>query len=108
MIIDSSAVDQIGDAYDKIGWDSTYGYGLASAFRALLAVSRGDPNNDHTINMSDITYLINFLYKGGPIPVPDRLMGDAFCDGILNIHDIQYLINYLYKAGPAPIICFKY
>ncbi|MCX6829997.1 MAG: S8 family serine peptidase [candidate division Zixibacteria bacterium] len=108
MIINSSAVDGIGDSYDSVGWDPAYGYGLASAFRALLAVSRGDPNNDHTINMSDITYLINFLYKGGPAPVPDRLMGDVFCDGILNIHDIQYLINYLYKGGPAPIICFKY
>ncbi len=88
--------------------DPGYGYCLASAFRALLAVSRGDANNTGNINLADVTYLIEFLYHQGPAPVPDTLMGDALCNGIVNIKDVTYIINYLYEGGPAPVICFKY
>jgi len=108
MIIDSSAIDGIGDYYDEPGFDVTYGYGLASALRALLAVCRGDANNDAAINMLDATYTIDFLYKGGPAPEPDILMADADGNGQLNLLDITYIVNYLYKGGPPPPISFEY
>jgi len=74
----------------------------------LLAVCRGDANNDGEINMLDITYIINYKYKGGPAPEPDILMGDANCNGKIDILDITGLVNYLYKGGDAPRICFEY
>ena len=62
----------------------------------------GDANNIPPVNILDITYLINFLYKGGPAP---PCSGEGNANGIcpINILDITYLINYLYKGGPAPI-----
>jgi serine protease len=108
MVIDSSAMDGIGDNYDSVGWDPVYGYGLANAFRALLAVVRGDVNNDKIINIIDINYLLNFLYRNGPPLQPDVRVGDADCDGRTVILDVGYLIDYLYKGGPKPQICFKY
>jgi uncharacterized protein (TIGR02145 family) len=63
----------------------------------------GDVNNTGTVNIQDLTYLINFLYKGGPAPF---CCGDVNGSGAVNIADITYLINYLYKGGPAPV-CFK-
>ncbi|MBN2227659.1 MAG: S8 family serine peptidase [candidate division Zixibacteria bacterium] len=110
-IIDSSAVDGIGDQYDTPGWDDAYGYGLANAFRALLAVSRGDANNDGTVDPLDIWYLIDYIYTNGyqqGEPVPHLLMGDANCDTDVNLLDILLLIGYLYNNGDAPPICFKY
>jgi Zinc carboxypeptidase/Immune inhibitor A-like, MAM domain/Dockerin type I domain len=62
----------------------------------------GDANGSRVVNIQDITFLINFLYKGGQPPVPTQA-GDANGDGITNIKDITYLINYLYKGGPIPI-----
>jgi hypothetical protein len=62
----------------------------------------GDANKDKIVNIKDITYLINFLYKGGLAPDPMQA-GDANGDGIVNIRDVTYLINYLYKGGPIPI-----
>ncbi|SYZ71984.1 putative Subtilisin [Candidatus Zixiibacteriota bacterium] len=109
MIIDSSAIDQIGDTLEDIpGFDFAYGYGLASASRALLAVVRGDADNSGAIDILDVSYLINFLYKSGPPPQPDDRVGDANCDGAVNIKDIAYLLQYLYHSGPKPQICFKY
>ena len=61
----------------------------------------GDANNDQKLNVSDVIYLINYLFKGGPTPIPLEA-GDANCDSNTNVSDVIYLINYLFKGGPAP------
>ena len=63
----------------------------------------GDVNNDKKINALDITYLINYLYKGEPAPFPEPKLGDVNNDKKINALDITYLINYLYKGGSPPI-----
>ncbi|MCX6828711.1 MAG: PKD domain-containing protein [candidate division Zixibacteria bacterium] len=61
----------------------------------------GDANGSGITNIADVTFIINFLYKGGPPPVPPA-SGDLNKSGNINIQDVTYLINYLYKSGPAP------
>lgn len=63
---------------------------------------RGDANNDSKVNVTDVIYLINYLFKGGPVPQLIMEAGDAKCDGNTNITDVIYIINYLFKGGPAP------
>jgi hypothetical protein len=67
----------------------------------ILSGLCGDVNNNGTVNILDVTYLINYLYKGGP-PPPIPYLAD--CNGKvgLNILDVTYLVNYLYKGGPPP------
>jgi len=66
----------------------------------------GNCNGDGATNILDVTYLINYVYKGGPPPIPYRLCsGDPNCNCVVNILDITYLINFLYKGGPAPCTC---
>jgi len=67
----------------------------------LTGLLRGDVNRDGVINMSDVVYLINYLFIGGPAPDPLEL-GDANCDGVVNGADVVYLINYLFIGGPPP------
>jgi len=62
---------------------------------------RGDANGDGKINSADVSYLINYLFIGGPAPQPWQA-GDANCDGKINSADVSYLINYLFVGGPAP------
>lgn len=71
---------------------------------------RGDANTDGSISISDVIFLINYLFKGGPPPDP-LLLGDANCckEGERNceeinisVSDVVYLINYLFKGGTAP------
>ncbi|MCK4223768.1 MAG: carboxypeptidase regulatory-like domain-containing protein [candidate division Zixibacteria bacterium] len=61
----------------------------------------GDVNTDGIIDLGDIVYLINYLFKGGPAPDPIE-SGDCNCDEIVDLGDLVYLINYLYKQGPPP------
>jgi hypothetical protein len=61
----------------------------------------GDADGSGEINLLDITYLINYIYKGGPEPLPYD-SGDSNGNGMINILDVTYLINYIYKGGPEP------
>jgi len=61
----------------------------------------GDAGGDETVNILDVTYLINYLYKGGPAPeYPEA--ADVNSDAVINILDVTYLINFLYRDGPEP------
>ena len=61
----------------------------------------GDANRTESINLLDVSFLVNYLYRGGPPPYP-ATAGDADCNGRINILDVSYLISYLYKGGPEP------
>jgi TolB protein len=61
----------------------------------------GDADSSGTINVSDVIYLINYLFRGGPAPEP-RIAGDCNNDGRVSVSDVVYLINYLLKGGPEP------
>ena len=63
--------------------------------------NRGDANADGKVNVTDVIYLINYLFRGGPPPVEIE-QGDANCDGKISITDVIYLINYMFKGGPVP------
>ncbi len=63
----------------------------------------GDVNDDNLINIFDITYLISYLYMGGPDPLPDKEAGDMDGNNEIEIFDITYLIGYLYRSGPDPM-----
>jgi Dockerin type I domain/Right handed beta helix region len=61
----------------------------------------GDVNGDGVVNIKDITYLIDYLYKHGPAPIRIDL-ADVNASGKVNIQDITYIMKYLYLGGPAP------
>ncbi len=64
----------------------------------------GDVNGDGKIDLGDIVYLINYLYRDGSPPEcnPVIACGDVNSDEEVDIGDVVYLINYLYKDGPPP------
>lgn len=63
----------------------------------------GDANGDCNVNVLDITFLINFIYKHGSSP-DAAFEGDIDGNCRVNILDVTYLINSLYKNGPTPAI----
>ncbi len=64
-------------------------------------ISTGDVYVDGKINVSDVIFLINYLFKNGPAPDP-LLKGDVTADSLVNVQDIFHLINYLFRNGMQP------
>ncbi len=62
---------------------------------------RGDANGDGAIDLGDVVYLLNYLFKNDVPPDPLEA-GDANCDGIVDLGDVVYLLNYLFKNGDPP------
>jgi len=54
--------------------------------------------------VTDLVFLVDYIFKGGP-PPPVLAAGDANgLDGdLINVADLSYLVDYLFKGGPPPI-----
>ena len=61
----------------------------------------GDASKDGIVDVADVVYLINYLYRSGPAPDPPQ-SADVWPDQVLDISDLVFLLNYLYRHGPAP------
>lgn len=61
----------------------------------------GDCTCDRKIDLADVIFLLNYLFKEGSPPCP-LCIGDANCDGVVDLGDVVYLLNYLFRGGPAP------
>ncbi|HWR82815.1 MAG TPA: FlgD immunoglobulin-like domain containing protein [Candidatus Deferrimicrobium sp.] len=63
----------------------------------------GDVNDDGTVNIEDMTYLIAFLFSGGPAPVPHMCVADIDASGGVNVSDLTWLVAFLFTQGAAPL-----
>jgi len=61
----------------------------------------GDCDEDGAVDLGDLMFLSNFLFKRGPAPIP-LCRGDFNGDTKVNFTDVLYAINYFFKMGPAP------
>jgi hypothetical protein len=64
---------------------------------------RGDANGDGAIDIGDIVFLVNFIFKHGPAPDPME-SGETNCDDYLDIGDVVNIIYYVYQTWP-PFAC---
>ncbi len=85
----------------KMGIGFWYG-AEAGPLGPLCTDKPGDANGDSKINLQDIIFKVNYLFKGGPKPSP-FCRGDDNADTKINLQDIIYEVNYLFKGGPAPV-----
>jgi hypothetical protein len=86
--------------------NNTFGWGILDAWAAIHyqfipPYVHGDPNSDNIVNISDVVYLIQYIFAGGPAPSPLQ-SGDVNCDTMVNISDAVYLIQFIFSGGPAP------
>ena len=76
-------------------------YGL-QGYVNTAAFEHGDVNADGSVAISDVVYLVNYLFKSGPEPIPLET-GDVNGNNEATISDAVYLVNYLFKSGNPPI-----
>ncbi len=79
----------------------TYEPDVFSGFFALKDVLRGDFFDDGERNISDLTQLVDYLFRGGPEPVTVQA-GDVNRTFFIDVSDVNYLVDFLFRGGSAP------
>lgn len=100
----SLAVDNRGNVYvtgRSIGRSAGSDYLTIKYNKFGCAAWAGDANGDNSVDLNDILYELNSIFKAGPNPDP-FCQGDANADGNILLTDIVYLINFIFKSGPSP------
>ena len=91
----NSTIQTVEVTYEDTNYDSYINEGNDVAIDNVQLADqalRGDINGDGTVNVADVTPLVDFLLYGTPIPNPD---GDCNMDGNINVTDVAELIDYL-------------
>jgi hypothetical protein len=101
----------------NFGWDHVYEYmnmyvynlygDPAMAIEGAVPITIcGDVNRDYNVEISDVVYLVNYLFRNGDLPQcppePYITCADANCDAEVTVADVVYMINYLFKNGSPP------
>ena len=84
-------------ATNRLGYDT-----LSVNTFSFIAYIRGDADGNGKINLLDVSFIINALYRGGSQPVPFEA-GDPDGSLKMNLLDVSHIINNLYRGGPAPV-----
>ena len=60
----------------------------------------GDPNNDDSINLSDITVMLRYISKWNLTEREfDFAAADVYCDGVVNLSDVSKVLQYIAGWG---------
>jgi hypothetical protein len=84
-------------ATNRLGYDT-----LSVNTSSFITYIRGDADGSGKINLLDVSFIINALYRGGGQPVPFEA-ADADGNIKLNLLDVSSIINFLYRGGSAPV-----
>ncbi len=84
---------------DKILFEIDLQFGAAKNYSIC-----GDADANDIVNVSDVVYLIAYIFGSGPAPNPPTA-GDVDCNGLVTISDGVYLIGYIFAGGPPPCAC---
>ncbi len=92
--------DSISIAVD-LGLTGSFDDTLSFANKPDPPLVCGDANASGAVSISDVVFLINYIFSGGAAPNP-LAAGDANCGGTVTISDAVLLINYIFGGGAAP------
>jgi len=97
-------VDGSGNVYVTGG---SWGGGIYADYASIkynmfgCIAKAGDANGDYKVNLADIIFEVNYVFKGGSRL--DPFCADVNADDSVNLSDIIYSVNFVFKGGPAPL-----
>jgi hypothetical protein len=74
---------------------------------ACCCTERGDVDNNGSLDVSDLTYYVDYLFGGGPgFNCPEH--GDIDYNGAQDISDLTFYVEYMFGGGATPPACPTY
>jgi hypothetical protein len=102
-VVSAGTGDDVHDEQLVVGTDTSLVYRLRldPTPPSGLQLRRGDANNDAALNISDPSFILNFLFRGG-LAAPCANAADADDNGLIEITDAIAVFNYLFRGGATP------
>jgi hypothetical protein len=69
---------------------------------AMAVLQHGDANASGSINITDVAYLVSYLFGEGEEPIPIIEAGDFNCQMPVNVIDLSNTVQYLFGGGDPP------
>lgn len=63
-----------------------------------------DMDNNGSIDVADLYYMVDFMFTGGPTP-PHMASMNLDCSGGVDISDLTLMIDWMFTGGPEPWCC---
>ncbi|MCH9032179.1 MAG: hypothetical protein IIB00_07980, partial [candidate division Zixibacteria bacterium] len=73
---------------------------ISTVFK-VMAFLRGDANSDTQVDLTDVIFIVDFVFRGGMEPI-SLDAADANASGEVEVGDVVYLVNYMFRRGPPP------
>ena len=66
-----------------------------------------DHDPEESINISDLVFLVDYMFNSGPVPYCDEEI-DVNASSDIDIADLIYMVSYMFDdpSGPAPVSCY--
>jgi hypothetical protein len=68
----------------------------------FVGAMRGDCNADNSVDVSDVVYVMEWIFSGGSAPIPYVFVGDVNCDDEIDISDAVFLISFIFSGDVQP------
>jgi len=66
----------------------------------------GDANLDGSVNVGDISYLVEYLFQGGPLVCEGTASVDGRLSGsLVNVADLTHFVGFMFQGGPPLAPC---
>ena len=59
-------------------------------------------NNGQFQGILELTFLVDFIFRGGPPPVNELAADVDGSGGIADVLDLTYIVDYVFRGGPGP------
>ncbi len=70
-----------------------------------MAATCGDMDMSGNVDISDLVYLVEYMFTGGP-PLPYPPTADFYFDSQIDIADLVFFIDYMFGGCPPPVCPF--
>jgi subtilisin family serine protease len=100
MVIDSISASGKAPRYESL-WGKLVPVFYSGSIE-IESCARGDVDCSSGIDISDLVYLVDYMFNGGPPPDP-YYVGNI--DGVgesIDISDLVYMIDFMFNSGPPP------
>lgn len=104
--LEVSGLPEYTTHYWRLAAANDCGDGNWSPVRAFtttcIVALTGDVNQTLSVTSADVIYMVTYVFKGGPEPLPIAAAGDVDCSGTLTSADVIALVNYVFKSASLP------